>query len=1372
MGPKKGGRNRDAPKKSQKSQQDEVSIDDFLASGSKDGKGKAKGPAQGKGKQKDTAGAEPAGDHAKKPSVRSVIGGASWTGKLPVNLLSEHCQKQKWEKPEYNIIKTTDGFLASVTLKKSNPKTQETTTLPPIRLPASHKHLALQPTALEARHFAAAYALFRVCSMRNLHMMMPPTYKNLWKDEFEPLKKQDVAQGNGWMYEADPFAAHQERSNAAAAAEAAKLRSQQAKEAEQKKNPLVKLGPGAGSGDDRSIGRDAKYWARVPRVEMGSKTRRQVEELVRQRAMWNPYNLRIPEPQASSIVEELSGLGFRRSHVEEAVAECKDREEVLEWLLIHVPEDDLPKWSLPEGYSAGVILASGDLAREAKIKRLAAGGYSGDLCAEMLYRNGDDEEKAAESLQNALLHEEIAGHSKPSPQSEEIWAEEIDTLEATFGDRCMRLSPFRCQVKSDSSYPLHPVTFVFQKPCTRSYPDSPPVILIVAEKMPAYIRLSATRQALRHAQQDLVGAPMIFSLVDWLEDNLPRILESPGKLRNISVEALPPVSRGGPGAMAPNCLKKPMKKLNFGPEDRLSAEIRAKWEERQSSPEQQKILNARKALPAWAMQEAIVKAVNSYQVTIISGETGSGKSTQSVQFVLDDLIRRGLGAGANIVCTQPRRISALGLADRVSAERCSAVGDEVGYTVRGDSKVRPGLTKITFMTTGVLLRRIQVAGENITESLADITHVVVDEVHERSLDTDILLALMREVLQNRKDLKLILMSATLDADVFIRYFGGISQVGRVNIEGRTYPVEDLYIDDVIRKTGFRQNWSDSAEFCEELEQQADIARSLRALGMGINYDLIASTVRYIDSQFSGQAGSILIFLPGTMEIERCLGAMRDLPFAHLLPLHASLPPNEQRRVFQPPPPGKRKVIAATNVAETSITIEDIVAVIDTGRVKETRYDPADNIVRLEETWASRAACKQRRGRAGRVRNGVCYKLYTRNAESNMIERPEPEIRRVPLEQLCLTAKAMRGIQDVAAFLANTLTPPESMAVEGAMNFLHRIGALDNGQLTALGRYLSIVPTDLRCAKLMIYGAIFGCMEPCLTIAAILTVKSPFTSVKDQRDKVKEIRSVLANGDGDLLADLNAYRRWEERVKTQGYRKTQSWCYENGLIPQTLREISSNRAQLLTSLKDVGILPIDYHDTDSTWNNNNIRWNCHKSNTRLLRALIAGAFNPQVASISFPDKKFAPSMTGTVELDPEARTIKYFNQENGRVFVHPSSTLFDAQSFSGAASYVAYYAKIATSKVFIRDLTPFNAYSLLLFAGPISLDTLGRGVIVDGWLRLRGWARIGVLVSRLRMILDEAISRKLDNPNSTEDEGEEDEVIRIVRHLILLNGQDH
>lgn len=1158
-----------------------------------------------------------------------------------------------------------------------------------MRLPPALKELSIKPTAVEARHFAAAYTLFRVCSMKSLHMMLPPTYRDLWKGEFTQLKNADVKDGRAWMYEADPFTAKREQDDAAA--------QRQKKAVEREKAKEQAKGSSTGPGLQASGGggyKENRGWQHVPKVDMGNKIRRNIEDILRQRANWNPHGVKISEKEKGALINQYTALGFRRSHVEEAVSECKDGEEVLEWLLIYVPEDDLPSWSLAEGYSAGVTLASSDIARESQIKRLTATGYSVDLCTEVLQKKGGDERLATEYLQNLLVHGNGDIELGYTTDDSGVWDEEQCTLEAIFGDKYKALNSTSCQIQGNKEQLRYPVTFLFQKP-SGSYPDVSPILSILAKDIPAYIRLSAIRQAIQHADESLTGEPMIFGIIDWLEVNLPRILENPGKLRDISITTAPQ-GDGGKGLSQKKSKRsrKSEKQIDWRPSTPQSLALRDAWKNKQSTPSQKKMLHARQSLPAWSMYDEIVDTINSHQVTIISGETGSGKSTQSVQFVLDDMIQRELGSVANIICTQPRRISALSLADRVSDERCSAVGEEVGYIIRGDSKMKRGVSKITFVTTGVLLRRIQTSHEdgNIADSLADITHVVVDEVHERSLDTDFLLALLKEVLTHRKDLKVILMSATLDADIFTRYFGGNTrQVGRVNIPGRTYPVEDLYVDDVIRKTGFNAGFSqfDSDDFDSNNDDAGEqsVGKTLQNLGMGINYELIASTVRYIDAQLGDKMGAILIFLPGTLEIDKCLAAISRLPNSHPLPLHGSLLPAEQRRVFLTPPPGKRKVIAATNVAETSITVEDVVAVIDTGRVKETSYDPKDNMVRLEEVWASQAACKQRRGRAGRVRAGTCYKLYTRKAEFSMAARPDPEIRRVPLEQLCLSVKAMK-VENVSNFLANTLTPPESVAVEGAMELLHRIGALDNDRLTSLGKYLSMIPADLRCAKLMVYGFIFGCLESCMTIAAILTVKSPFVSPRDKRDEAKAAKSSFGKGDGDLLIDLAAFQQFSERSKTQGYRQIQSWCNANFLSHQTLRDISSNRSQFLSSLKDIGILPFDYRDTGDS---NKTQWNRHSDNARLLRALIAGAFNPQIARISFPTKKFAASMTGTVEQDPEARTIKYFNQENGRVFVHPSSTLFDAQSYTWSASYVSYFTKMATSKVFIRDLTRKHSF---------------------------------------------------------------------------------
>jgi ATP-dependent RNA helicase DHX57 len=918
--------------------------------------------------------------------------------------------------------------------------------------------------------------------------------------------------------------------------------------------------------------------------------------------------------------------------------------------------------------------------------------------------------------------------------------------------------------------------------------------LSIEASLPAYIRLSILKQVLLQAQSDFTGEQMLFNIIDWLEHGIPNIIANPGRLSSIasvsSTSAEPDVETASRRRQRPKRMPRP---INWQPSTPLSQKILTDWQARQNTPAQQRMLAVRQNLPAWKLRNTIVEAVTSSQVTIISGETGSGKSTQSVQFVLDDMIRQGLGEAANIICTQPRRISALGLADRVADERCVKVGEEVGFSIRGESKQKPGTTKITFVTTGVLLRRLQTSGgkpQDVVDALADVSHVVIDEVHERSLDTDFLMVLLRDVLQVRKDLKLILMSATLDAQIFKSYFAGKMSVSTVEIEGRTHPVQDVYLDDILRMTGFAGGITEEGD--EENTKEPSMGAALRSVGMRINYDLISDTVQTIDEQLGSQDGGILIFLPGLAEIDRTLKTLQHLHHIHALPLHASLQPAEQKRVFPPAPAGKRKVICATNVAETSITIEDIVAVIDSGRVKETSFDAANGMTKLEEVWASRAACKQRRGRAGRVRAGTCYKLYTKQAETTkMAERPDPEILRVPLEQLCLSVKAM-GVLDVPSFLSRAITPPSTLAVSGALTTLHRMGAIDGAELTALGRHLSSIPADLRCGKLLVYGAVFGCLDACLTIASILTARSPFVSPPARRDEAKTARLAFApGGQGDLLCDLRAFELWtQKRAEGTPSSALRQWCDTNFLSSQTLFDINTNRRQYMSSLQEIGFL----NSTSSS--SATADYNARNSNIALVRALVAAAFSPQVARIEFPDTKYAASVSGAVALDPEARTIKYFREPNAaaaptlpsqngkpapqqpeqgssRLFIHPSSVLFSSapgQNFPPSTAFISYFSLLSTSKTFIRDLTPFNAYTLLLFSGDIALDTQNRGLVVDGWIRLKGWARIGVLVGRLRGMLDNVLEGLVERPGE-QLKGSERGLVDLVARLVELDGLD-
>jgi ATP-dependent RNA helicase DHX57 len=491
-----------------------------------------------------------------------------------------------------------------------------------------------------------------------------------------------------------------------------------------------------------------------------------------------------------------------------------------------------------------------------------------------------------------------------------------------------------------------------------------------------------------------------------------------------------------------------------------------------------------------------------------------------------------------------------------------------------------------------------------------------------------------------------------------------------------------------------------------------------------------------------------------------------------LPLHASLPSTEQRRVFLRPPTGKRKVIVSTNVAETSITIDDVTAVIDSGKVKQLTYDSVTNIVTLAEQWTSRASAKQRRGRAGRVSEGTCYKLFSKRTEGKMEERTSPEIQRIPLEQLCLSALGM-GWKDVIGFLGRTVSPPKVEALERAMTTLKDVGALDGGELSFLGRHMAAIPADLRCSKLMVLGSVFGCLSAVVTIASIIAVKSPFVWPPDKREAAAEARKRFSNGSGDLMTDAKAFDTWSEMRRKNGLVSTRRWCEEvhtsltsrsllqNFVSFQTLSDISSTRTSYLSSLEEVGLIrSTSAADVEAV-----SKYSC---NAGLVRSLIGAALFPNIARIVLPATKYEKISSGTLALDPEAKTIKFYtstsdsDRKDERVFIHPGSTLFTNTSFIDDSPFAAFFTRVQTSKVFLRDVTPVNALALLLLCGDkIEIDHLGRGMQVQG-LRVKAWARIGTLIAVLRRLLDERLKWKIEYPAM---DILEDDVVQCLRTIV-------
>ena len=778
----------------------------------------------------------------------------------------------------------------------------------------------------------------------------------------------------------------------------------------------------------------------------------------------------------------------------------------------------------------------------------------------------------------------------------------------------------------------------------------------------------------------------------------------------------------------------------------------------------------RVTLPVFALRETLLKALRDgdSDAAVVCGETGSGKTTQVPQYLLDDAIERGEGSSCRVVCTQPRRVAALTVAERVSAERCEArgvggAGSLVGHHVRLDAKVTKN-TRLTFMTAGILLRKMH--GDPL---LRDVSHVVLDEIHERSLDGDFLLALLRDVPRRRralgmKPLKLVVMSATLDAELFCAYLGNCAAI---SAPGRTHPVTTIHLErihdmlsyaldedsrccrrplgvsrgeDALNAMSERDRsaamdaWGADAdgawrgdenpEYDPEYYATLDAPvssltrRNLSRLDESVvDYDLIEALLAHIDAT-EPRDGAFLVFLPGIGEVTRLIERLEAHPRfapkkkAHAIcALHSALSPAEQREAFKVFDK-KRKIVVATNVAETSVTIPDVVVVVDSGRVKERQWDPRRNMASLEEGWVSRASARQRAGRAGRVRPGKCYAMFTSlRASKQMRSHQVPEMHRVPLTEVVLQIKklgvgddgARQGAGDAAAFLAGALEPPAPAAVASAVATLREIGALERsrtasfeknfedggGSLTPLGHHLASLPVDCRVAKMLVYGALLSCVSPTLTVAACLSYKSPFAdagrgptasgsggeSAFFRHALAKPGAGGLAAGEqSDHLTYAEAYARWaaavSEAERSGGERVARDvgkrHAAKHGLSLETLRSIAEMRSQYAALLRDAGFLEDSCFEKgregDARQKNTHVDakapfgwaddprapWNAEANSAPVAKAVLAAGLYANVAALE------EEAVSNDAKADKTSSDLARWRDAKGALGVHASS----------------------------------------------------------------------------------------------------------------------
>eukprot|EP00761_Pharyngomonas_kirbyi_P002306 gb/GECH01002310.1/.p1 GENE.gb/GECH01002310.1/~~gb/GECH01002310.1/.p1 ORF type:complete len:696 (+),score=175.79 gb/GECH01002310.1/:1-2088(+) len=632
------------------------------------------------------------------------------------------------------------------------------------------------------------------------------------------------------------------------------------------------------------------------------------------------------------------------------------------------------------------------------------------------------------------------------------------------------------------------------------------------------------------------------------------------------------------------------------------------WTGRPYSQSYYDILETRKQLPVWEAREKFLDLVRENQIVILIGETGSGKTTQIPQFLAEG----GYASHQCVACTQPRRVAAMSVAKRVSEEMDLTLGREVGYTIRFEDNTSHE-TFLKYMTDGMLLREAMADPQ-----LEKYSVIILDEAHERTLSTDVLFGLFKEILPKRPDLKLVVMSATLDAGKFQDYFDNAPVM---KVPGRLYPVEKFYT----------------------AEPEKDYLEAA------------IKTVLHVHS--SQPQGDILVFLTGEAEIEDACRRITneakpiESECGELVcyPLYSSLPPHQQQRIFNSPPPGGRKCVVATNIAETSITIDGVVYVVDPGFSKQKIYNPRIRVESLLVSPISKASANQRAGRAGRTRPGKAFRLYTEQSfHKDLQEQTHPEILRSNLGAVVLQLKKL-GIDDLVHF--DFMDPPAPETLMRALELLNFLGALDDsGELTKTGEMMSEFPLDPQLSKLLISSPSYNCSNEMLSIVAMLSVANPFLRPKDRIHLADEAKAKFSHPDGDHILLLNAYHAYKKNGEDN------SWCHKNFLNYRSMKSADSVRTQLgrIMQRLNLPLVSTEFHSPDFYPN--------------MRKCLVSGLFM-QVAHL---------------QRNGQYMTVR----DNQQVLLHPSTCL------DTKPDWVIYHEFVLTQRHYIRTVTEVEPEWLL------------------------------------------------------------------------------
>lgn len=774
--------------------------------------------------------------------------------------------------------------------------------------------------------------------------------------------------------------------------------------------------------------------------------------------------------------------------------------------------------------------------------------------------------------------------------------------------------------------------------------------------------------------------------------------------------------------------------------------------------------NKKAELPMNQYRAKVLDLVSNNVYSIIVGATGSGKTTQVPQILLEDAISKGKGASCNIICTQPRRIAAISVAKRVAEERAETLQDSVGYHVRFDPKLPQLGGSVTYCTTGILQQQLQHYPDEVMDN---VSHLVIDEVHERDMLIDFLLILLKKTIMRRQALgkstpQVVLMSATMDTELFASYFKsniagkGLLDCPSLSVPGRTFPVKERYLDEILKdisvanspaqlqamhadfdtkhyleaETRFRNEnpTTDSQESADGSRKEISLIdwkrerNSVVSEGAAdpitekentlIPFGLVACTIAHIAK--TSQEGAILVFLPGLAEIVKVEEILKSQGFGidfkdeskfKLCLLHSSLPAG-QNTVFDPVPGGCRKIILGTNIAETSITIPDVQYVVDTGKLREKQYDQTRRISQLLCTWVSKSNSKQRAGRAGRVQNGNYYALFTKERYEKLRAIGLPELLRVDLQEICLKVKAQAFQAPIREFLAEAIEPPDPKAVDSSIVKLEALDALtDDGEaITPLGRLLSSLPVHPSLGKMIVLGIIFRCLDPMIVLGAASAERSLFLNPLDARNEAARAKLSFVEGSGsDHIALLNAVRELRRVRDDKGDYVAKDFAHRNFLHINAFKTIDATAKQIQDILVEARLIPRSPRmgRVNSQFGGASLNENSHK--IPLIKALALAGFHPNL-SVNNGGVSFRTVGEKNCLVHPNSVNSPKGRRDDFRV---PKNTLYMYGTMARGNDGNA---------IWLRDTTEATPLMATLFGGKLKRNEERSNIVeLDGWL---------------------------------------------------------